>query len=59
MPHGKLQGLNCIEALESVPYSWLLRFRIFLWYSESLGATQRFAMVDTANDTSTFERMLG
>lgn len=39
----RVAGLNALEALELVPYAWLLRFRTFLWYSEGLGASARFS----------------
>lgn len=34
----RIGGLSALDALDAVPFAWLLRFRTMLWYIEGLGA---------------------
>ena len=38
----RVYGLAAPEAMDDVPYSWLLRARTFVWYYEGLGASPKF-----------------
>ena len=57
----RVAGLDCHQALASVPYSWLLRFRTMFWYLEGVGAKPRFPTGFSAvgNRTSAVNELMG
>lgn len=47
-----------MQALDEVPYSWLLRFRTQMWYQDGIGAKPMFRPAGAQDDRGAIERMI-